>query len=215
MLVYHIRTLLLLAALILAITAWWRIPPPRGRSFNCAAAVTFLALPLEAFGYISTLFQYNNSSYYNAFVLVEFILVVSMVYSDRLRTPGFGFTVAGGVTCFLLNLSFVDPRAEMLIEAIVATSLLLAVTIFHHLWRLANTSQLPVHRSPTFWLLTGTLLYFAGLPPVVTIARFVYAQDTSLAAKLWTVVPLLCALRYIMIAYAFHLARQERRPSSA
>ena len=61
---------------------------------------------------------------------------------------------------------------------------------------------MPLHRLPLFWLFMGMLAYFGGTPPVVGMARFVYARDEMLVLVLWTIVPVLCTMRYLLAAYA-------------
>lgn len=210
MTLYNLRTIAMLGSMVLALLAWWSIRPPRQRANDVTALIAALAIPVEIGGYLSTLHEQNNSVSYNLFVCVEFLLVVRMVYDRVQHSWLMWFTVVAGILSLLLNSAFVNPQKDILIEAIVVISLLLALSISTALWRMANSSHIPLHRIPRFWLLAGNLLYFAGLPPVVTMARFVYAQDTSLVNKLWTIVPLLCTFRYMMAAYAFNLERRQR-----
>jgi len=210
--IYHIRSAFMILAIGLMLAAWWRIPPPRPRAFLLMGVIALLALPLEIAGYITTLKHINNSWAYNLFTWLEFLLVLALisVQQPRLRNVAIVFG-ALGTTAMAWDCSVADPSTDMLIEGITFMSLLLALLLSIALWNMASTSTVALHRLPEFWLFMGLLLYFGGLLPVVAMARYVYTKDTALVTVLWTIVPLLCALRYLLAGYAcWALARQRR-----
>ena len=212
MLIYHLRTALMLVAIGLTLVAWWRIPPPRPRVFVLLGIIAALALPLEVFGYLTTLLDVNNSVAYNLFTWTEFLLVLGMVRSShtKLRTATWVVAVVGTVG-MIWDHSMVNGMYNMLIEGIMLMAFLLALLFALALWNMANTSTVALHRVPEFWLYMGMLAYFGGLPPVVAAARFVYTQDTDLVKTLWTIVPVLCTLRYLLAAHAAQLVGRQRR----
>ena len=210
--IYHIRTVIMLLAIALALVASSRIPSPRPRSFGLFGLIAFLAFPVEVAGYVTTLKQLNNTLLYNLFTYGEFLLGLAMVRSHKPRLGKVSVIFAlAGTTGMAWDCVELGSLHVMLIEGILLMSFLLAVLISVLLWDMANTSTIALNRVPEFWLFMGMLIYFGGLPPVVAMARFVYAQDTVLVVVLWTIVPMLCTVRYILAAYAcWSLAKQLR-----
>lgn len=198
---FHFRTAFMLAAIALALLVLallWRNAP---RAFRLVGAVTVLALPLEVLGYWSTLHRTNNAPAYNTFAWVEFLLLLLLVRDQRPRwRSAIGAVAIIGTLAMALAWYTAGTLQVMFIEAIVVCSFLLALLVGGVLWTMANTSAEPLYRVPQFWLFMGLLLYFAALPPVVMLARTV--TNSTMATTLWTIMPVLCSLRYLLTAYA-------------
>lgn len=211
MALYHIRTLFMLLAMGLALLLFVRMRGRKGSVFLIIGLITALALPTEALGYWTTLHHVNNALLYNIFTWVEFLALIFMVHTQR---PQWRTTLASvgalGTAVLIVVAVQTGAHQQMYIESIVVMALLIALTLGALLWSLANTSVVALHRVPEFWVFMGLLLYFGALPPVVTLARAV--AEPTIATTLWTIVPLLCAMRYILTAYAYWMA--ERRPLS-
>lgn len=202
MALYHLRTALMLLSISIALVAFARMRSPRPRAFLLTGLIAVLALPTEALGYWTTLRHINNSVLYNVFTWLEFLVLLAMVHAQH---PLWRNTLVGvgvlGTAVMAVIASHAGTLRVILIEGIVVMALLLALTLGALLWSVANTSVVPLHRVPVFWLFMGLLLYFGALPPVVTLARAV--SDPSIATTLWTIVPMLCILRYLLTAYAY------------
>lgn len=198
----------MLLAIGLTVLLSWRIGRGKGSVFIWLAMIASLAFPLELYGYITTLHERNNTMLYNLFAAAEFLMVLLML---RAWHPGWtlrlllaGAIGLAGAAWNLLQLSSPD---EMLVEAIMLFALLITALLALALWRMANTSTLPLHRLPEFWLFMGMLLYFGAMPPVVAMARYIWNVDFELATLLWSLVPALCTIRYFLAAYACWLQR--------
>lgn len=213
MILYHIRTLLTLAAIGAALLLFFRIPQPRSRLFRLVGVLCTAALAVELYGYATALPHQLNVLAYNAFILLEFVLVLVMV---RVQQSGWKWVLLAvaliGISGFALNAFHVDPRKDMLFEGAVWLAFLLASVLCALLWRMANNSTEALHMVPAFWLFTGMLLYFIALPPIVGLARYLRTLDLEMASTLWTIMPLLCMLRYLLAAYACWLQRGRQRP---
>jgi hypothetical protein len=201
--IHHIRSVVMFAAMLLMLWAWWRIPPPRPRVFNIMALIAALAVPVEIFGYATSLYNWNNSIVYNVFTWIEFGLALGMVVDQdrRLRWAALVAAVLGTLG-MAWDRWMMRSWDVLLIDGILIMAFLLAVMVSALLWHMARHSQVPLHRLPVFWLFMGMLAYFGGILPVVGMALYIYTRDTMLVALLWTVVPVLCAVRYLLAAYA-------------
>jgi hypothetical protein len=212
MLLYHLRELLMLAAIGAAFAGFLRIQRPRPRLFRLGGALIALAFLVEVIGYVTKVQQAINAPFYNSFIVLEFLLVLAMVHAQQPAWNKVLLLVAGfGLAGFVVNARFVDWRHDMLFEAIVLFALLLAIVLGALLWRMANTSAVALLRVPDFWLFTGMLLYFIALPPVMGLARYLRKQDLELASTLWTIMPALCMARYLLTAYACWLLGSQQR----
>ena len=204
----------LLAALGLALLACQRLPTPRPRMLRVAGLLTGIALAVETVAFLISLPKLNNTAVYNLFLPLEFLLVLTIIRA--LRQVSGRYILAAlllGMAGLLANMLLIAPRASVLFEAAVAFAVLLVMLLFGALWGLADTSPIALHRLPEFWLLIGMLVYFAGLVPVVGLARFLAHRDPVLASTLWTIMPMLATTRYLLAAYAFWL--QRRGPADA
>lgn len=200
---FHLRQSLELLVIMCTLIAWWRIPPPRDRVFNALAVIAALAFMVEVAGTVSAHHLVNNSILYNTFGWVEFILLLVLVrlHDVRWRTSLLicgGIGTAGWAWCAWMN----DPFTFLLTEGLLIMALVLALLLLAVLWHMARTSAVPLHRVPEFWLFMGLLAYFGGLTPVVGVIHYVFTDDQALANKLWSIMPLLCILRYLLATFA-------------
>lgn len=211
MTLFHIRTLLMLAAIAAAFVLFLLMPKPRARVFRLAGLLTAAAFVTELYGYVSGLSHLTNVAAYNAFVVVEFVLVLLMA---RAQQPVWGRALAAvavlGIAGFACNALLVDPLQDMLFEGTVWLSFLLACVLCALLWRMADTMNQDLRAVPAFWLFTGMSLYFIALPPVMGLARYLRVMDMELASTLWTIMPVLCTARYLFAAYACWLPRSRK-----
>ena len=93
----------------------------------------------------------------------------------------------------------------LLTEGAVVIALVLALLTVAFLVDLARQSEQVLQRVPVFWLFMGLLVYFGGLLPVVGLVRVLYVQFPELAARLWTILPVLTVVRYLLAAQACRL----------
>ncbi len=209
---YHIRTLAVVALMAYTLWAWWRIPTPRRPVFQAFGGLAWLALLLELAGYGTTLAKMNNSWMYNLFIPLELWLVARMVVASAMRLRPLAWTCATIGTVAMVAVAYwSDPRAFMLIEGILICALMASVMLIAALFNMAARSETPLQRDPAFWLLMGMLPYFAGLLPTIGMAHLLFAEDRDLVHTLWSIIPGLAFLRYLITAYA---CRMEAGPAT-
>ena len=102
-----------------------------------------------------------------------------------------------------------EPTAFLLTDAIMITALLLTIAILGTLWRLADSSERPLHREPMFWLLIGLLAYFGGLFPIIGPLKYLQATSPTLSFNLYLIINLLAVLRYLLTGVACILERRR------
>lgn len=203
---YHVRTVAGLSIMGVALVSFLLIPRPRPVVFGIVGLITGLALVMETSSYLMSLFHRNNNFLYNLYTTTEFLLLMWMVHHERRNWRGWLLVgAAAGILAMALNAAMADPLGDLLIDGIVILSLLAALTIGALLWSMAMRSEVALHRVPAFWLCIGLLLYFSALPPVVTLASVVSRKDPALSLMLWTIMPVLNILRYLLTAYANRL----------
>lgn len=70
------------------------------------------------------------------------------------------------------------------------------------LWHLSLVERAPLQRSPLFWLLLGNVLYFGGIAPVFSSYNYLRSSGDLMSGQLYWIVRVLCAVRYLTVAWA-------------
>lgn len=207
---YTIRTGLMLVTMLACVVCWGLIPRPRKLHFTLFGALAIIASVTELTGFILTLAGRLTYYVYNAYALVELLVVMGIVARvDRgLRHLAWGVSVAGAAG--LVVNAWVDGSfGPALFEGILLASVLQAMVLMVLLWRMAIASVRPLQKVPEFWLLMGLLIYFGGMAPFFALIKYVYANDRDVANVLWTLMPFLCIIRYAMGAWSCVLQRRD------
>ncbi len=209
---FHARSILALVVVALALFTFTSIRGPKPFVFRVVALITAMALVVESVGYLLTFVHVRNVVLYNSFTLIEFLLVLTLVLHERRAWRNY-LIVAAVVGCAAMawNATLTPFDGRLFVEGIVTLSLIAALAIGALLWTMAMRSEVALHRVPAFWLYMGLLLYFSALPPVVTLASVISKKDPALSLMLWTIMPVLSILRYLLTAYANRL--QAKAPA--
>ena len=198
-----VRTLIMLAVMILAFVAVLRVPRGRWSLTGLVGLLTGLAIAVEVGARFLVLSGSSNNILYNVFIPLEFLLVLLLLY--RVRPRWRAFWVAGASVGLLgagLSYGLGLSNDFLIVEAALLVSLILGIGLMAVLWDLANTSDRSLAQLPSFWLFMGLLLYFGGMTPVLVLIRFIFDQDQALAGRLWQIAPVLCVIRYVFTAFA-------------
>jgi len=201
MIALGIRTTLMLLSMFVLLWTIWRIPAPRARSWSLVALLTIPAMATEVYGLLWTYLGEKNISIYLAYTLLELTIVLLLArqqeptWSRLLWIIGL-FSLSGFIFNYEVNEGLEFMLTEGLLEACMLSILVLVI-----LWRMAATSVVPLQLRPEFWLFMGLLIYFGGLIPVIGAARIVYERDQPLSQALWSILPVLCVIRYVLTAY--------------
>ena len=210
------RCLPIALILCIATALWqcWRIKRP-SMFHRWLGALTAIAFVTEVAGYWLLLEHTPNVVIYNAFGLVEFVITLAMVnamfppWSTILALVGAAGTLAMG-TCLWSN----SGLTFLLTEGIVAMDILITAVSLAVLWQLAVSSRIPLQRVPEFWLFLGMLAYFGGVPPIMGIERYIYLTDHALAQRLFSIIPFLAVVRYMLTAVACLMAATASRKNT-
>lgn len=208
---FHVRSVSMLVVMAIAFITYLLVPKPRPYLFRVIGLITLLGFIVETSSYLMVFERMNNNWLYNTFTVLEFLLVLLMLNHERaMWRPWLVAGGALGIGAMALNAwisSFLDV---LLIEGIVAMSLIAALIIGALLWSMAMRSEVALHRVPAFWLNMGLLVYFSALPPVVLLAESIGKHDPTLSVMIWTIMPVLSGLRYLLTIYGNRL--QARMP---
>lgn len=206
-------SLLLIAAVFVALLCWWRLPRPCPRLLQRAGLLIGAALVLEVTGLVLRVQGAQNNVLYNGFLVFEFGMMLWLIATAErgLQRPA---ALAGmvGVAGFVWSIMEQGGLHLLSTNAILIFCLLLAPLLVRLLYLQAQQSQLPLTRLGSFWFFLGSFLYFVGLVPLIGAVRLVYAHDRELAASLWLVIPVLAILRYAFYARACRLGPPALKP---
>lgn len=205
------RTLFLTLTILFALIIVLRLQRDQWRLSGVLRISIAAALVVELIGWAMVGMKVKNSLPYNLFMAVEFVLLLRLVglFAPDWRKVLLMLAIAG-LGALGVNALYHHPTTFLLVEAVILLSLMLSVVLLFALWRLANTSELPLGSTSEFWLFMGLLIYFGGMMPVMGLVRFVFEQDQALAARLYLIIPYLCIVRYALTAVAC-LVQHRRR----
>jgi len=201
----------MLLAMCIALGFWFRVPAPRTPLFHALGVLIAGGIAVEAIGFLLNLHGNSTATMYNVYVLLECFIVLRMV--ALVHAPWRWFALGGaGVATLAMGLALVanGGNFSLLIErGVVSIALILTVSCLGVLWQLAQTSTVALHRVPAFWIFMGLLVYFGGMSPLITMVNHLYRTDPQLAKQLYLIMPLLCIIRYGLIALACKLERDR------
>lgn len=202
-------SMILLVSIGLALVSVWRIPGPRPPLFRLLGLLTAVALLVELVGLITAVQRINNSLVFNLYIFAEALLVPAMVYTQRPQwKPWLLAATVVALAVLGWNAATLGLTKLVFTTAAVTNALIFVVLLLALLWHLANTSKVALHRSPSFWVFMGMLVYFGGLLPVVGSVPVLHANDERLAAVVWNILPVLASVRYLLAAYGCRLQAQ-------
>lgn len=209
---FYLFVVLMLVAMLTAWLACWRIAPSAWLLRNILLASVTFGIATEVAALIGMFHFRANSIVYNCSAPLEFLLLLWLILRFRPHW-GMGLGVAAVVGCLamLVNGSFQNPMAFVLVEGVVVISMLMTIVLLAALWSLANASDEPLYRVPEFWLFMGLLLYFGGMVPYIGMIRFLFQQNAAVAEKLSIVMPLLCISRYTLVSAACFMQYKHSR----
>ncbi len=211
-----IRGTLLLLTIALAIVMTWRSPAPRGPFVQRLLWLSVLAWSVELAGMLMARAYIPNNGLYNLFVGLEFVVMLSLV---DVLFPAWRRTLialgALGLAVLLVTIAAKGLSAYMAIEGIIVIGLICSAVIVRALIGLAQRSEHGLQRVPAFWVLTGAFLYFSGTIPILSAWRFMGRVSTELSTVLYWIVVGLAMMRYLLLAWAMHIERQQRLAQGA
>jgi len=205
----EIYRILLLLSMGTALAFWIRIPVPRRPVFRVVGLLIGVGLLVELTGAALALHSVNNNAMYNGYTLVDCLLALLICYlmvPERALVVGVGAALVLGAMAWDFFDQGADPHV-FLDRGIVLSAVVLTLVLMAVLWQLAQTSAVPLHQVPGFWLFMGLLIYFGCMSPILTIIDRVYAHDHALAQRLYQIMPVLCIARYAITAFACKLER--------
>jgi len=203
------QLLFMLLVISIALVSILRVPAEHWALRIVLKYLVGMGLAVEVIGNFLAHLDENNSSLYNAFIPIEFVLVLAVLQRIRPEwNKAWALSLAVGMMgigyCYYKGLG----TGFVVTEAALVISVVLSIGIMAVLWSLANSSTRSLVKLPEFWLLVGFLLYFGGMVPLIASIRFLFEMDKVLAGKLWLIAPYLCIVRYAFTAYAAILARR-------
>ncbi len=151
-----------------------------------------------------TQFGWNNVTLYNAYWVVEFILLVYIARSTTAKpTIWTALIVAAFLILWASEFVSVWGHNELVIYSVMVGAFLLVGMYLKLLWDLVNTWAGPLHSSPTFWLCLAVVLYFGAAAPLLGSVNYFNIIDRALAQQLFWGVRGLCILKFLLMAIMF------------
>jgi hypothetical protein len=200
----------MLGVMLLCLISWLLIPRPRAAHVGTFGALAIIGFITEMVGFCCVMNGFRPYYIYNAYALLELLLIMGIVAQvDRGMRTSAMLVAALGTFGMVANAMVDRVLGPILFEGVLFISVLQALVLLVMLWRMAMGSDQALPKVPEFWLFMGLLVYFGGMAPFFALIRFVYANDPVVANVLWTLMPVLCIIRYAMGAWSCVLKRRE------
>lgn len=204
---------LMCATVLFAFINGLRIPGPRGPVYGPLVVMLGIESVVECVGAYTSLNGIRNNPMFNAYVLVEFVLLLWLVF--RLRPhwrTALGAALVLGVGAWALSFGRRGNAHFMFTDAIMVMSLLLAVFFLVLLWQLAESSDEPLTRRSHFWLFLGLVIYFGALFPIIGPLEYLWDSYPALTRNLYIIITVLAITRHVLTGVAAVMERRHRGP---
>lgn len=204
-----VRASLLILSIVGAAYCAWRIPRPRGAFYQWVWALTLVALCVEIFGVVSSELHIRNTYVYNAYAIVEFVVLLRLVRT--LRPAWWRWLVMIATMGVIAMAAFVWMHGlDLAIEGILILCVLVSAVFIWLLIDMARNERINLARSPVFWLFTGALFYFGGIIPILGAWSLLGRLDKDAFRTMYWIVTGLAVVRYLAMAWACILERERR-----
>ncbi len=211
-----LRSFSFLATISIAFSLWCclRLGSSRRTFFSALLPLLCADLLAELYGNYTAHQGLRNTTFYNAFAVFEFLLVLRLLATLR---PGnkwpFTITALLGLAGWYWSWSRWRSFDFLLTEGVSIASLMLTIWALVLLWKLSEESRVPLAKVPEFWVLTALLVFYGSLFPIIGPLRMLYEDAPQLAFYLYVIIQVLSVVRYGLIGYGCILeARARQRP---
>ncbi|MEZ4757784.1 MAG: hypothetical protein R2817_13220 [Flavobacteriales bacterium] len=209
-----IPTFILLAALIAAVCALrlWRPGTPFARLLMtwvlASAAVEFIGVAGNRFGFV-------NVRFYNAFILVEFLLLLRIAMlrpvAGLLRPPYVYVVMAAFALVWAFDVYTIGMEVKFAALAfLIGTPVIVAVYLLQ-LWHLVNTHRDKLSDHAPFWVYLTVLIFYGTVAPILGSVNYFRQFEPQLGRQLITLVSFMSIVKFLLLAIA--CLRERRHPA--
>ncbi|MCB0793628.1 MAG: hypothetical protein KDB88_02730 [Flavobacteriales bacterium] len=181
-----------------------------------ATIALLLSLGVELLGRSLASSGTPNLVFYNAYMVMEFLLITAMLWSMDVGRQHGGIRSVIMLLLFLATLAFElwhqSPVSTFFTKSVVVGGLVMAMGSILVLFRLANDGQEALHRRAEFWMLLSVVTYFLGFIPILGLYFYIAERDPELGASIYRINDVLFVLRYALFTASMIVLFLELRP---
>ena len=198
---------------LLALCCWWWFVRNQGGALRLLGLQLLLTNVVEILALHPALLPVLVPMY-NIYLLFDLVLMSWMLvrFHPPLRRWAIG-TSALLAVLWALETAWFGIGAWFNILFLLTSALAICAMSSAALWHLSQVERAPLQRSPLFWLLLGTVLYFGGIAPVFSSYNYLAKHGDIMSGQLYWIVRVLCAVRYLSVAWA--CIQWRREPNTA
>lgn len=177
-------------------------------------AQLIIALVVESLASISGYHGLNNHTLYNAYMVLEFILINGMLVRSRTNGSIPKWIMIAGCIAYLSALiwnivvSYPDPG--LWTTTLIIGGSLLGIHAAHVLFHMANDGQRRLLSTPVFWVVLAVMVYFFTFIPVFGLYNYLTSHSEELANRVYRTNDLLFVLRYGLTLVGLIRLRMDR-----
>lgn len=196
---------------LLALCCWLLFAQSAGRAWLIIGLQLVASNAVETLALFPSRLDVSPFYLYNIYLLAELSLMSWFIV--ELKPSLHRAAVVGNLVLLVVWLVESDlfgvEQSFHVIHLLLSALVLCAFTSLV-LWELSLWEKEPLHRFPLFWLLLGMVLYFGGIAPVFSSFNYLARFESIMSNYLYWIVRILCAVRYLCVAYACILLYRQR-----
>jgi hypothetical protein len=209
-----IPALILLSAVIATVCALrlWGDQAPFPRLLLVWVLVSVV---VEFIGIAGNFFRFVNVRFYNAFILIEFLLLmrIAMLHPvARLLKPPYIHMVMGAFALvWAMDLYTIGWEVKFATYAfLIGTPIIVAVYLFL-LWDLVNNHREQLSGHAPFWLYLTVLVFYGTVAPILGSVNYFSKFEPRLGLQLIKLVSFMSIVKFVLLSVA--CLRAHRTPA--
>jgi hypothetical protein len=169
---------------------------------------------VEFVGIIGNRMGFVNVRYYNAFILIEFLLLMRIAMLHPvvrfLRRPYIHVIMGAFTLVWAVDLYSIGWEVKFATYAfLIGTPIIVAVYLFL-LWDLVNTLREPLTGHAPFWLYLTVLVFYGTVAPILGSVNYFAEFAPHVGSKIMPLVSVMSIVKFILLSVT--CLRAQRQP---
>lgn len=172
-----------------------------------------LSAAVELIGAAGNFFRFANVHYYNAFVLVEFLLLFRIAMLQPvarfLRAPGAYFVMVGFTLVWFFDVRAIGGDVKFATYAFLIGAPVIVATYLLLLWDLVNTYRDALTGHAPFWVYLTVLVFYGSVGPILGSVNYFGKYEPRLGLQLIKLVSFMSIVKFLLLSIACLRAQRQ------
>ena len=154
---------------------------------------------MESLGAVPLLKNLDNSLLYNAYLPIEFGVLLLITTIPERWVAGMLFV---GLMVWVYDFYWLGSSGRLVVYFTIVAAVVLTGSYLQQLWYLTLEMDQGLFKDPRFLFYLSNVLYFGATAPLVASVNYLNSANPHLAVKLWWVILGFCVVRYALVGMA-------------